>query len=191
MNKRCRALTEEEYIKIITLIKSGFEYEGQNIRPNERIAVALMLEGNLGIRISDVLRLRLPDIIKDGKRYRLDITEKKTGKKREYTVPIEVYSFIQEYALCRGVSTKAKLFDISERVVQKHLAMAAGYLKLERVGSHSFRKFFSTRIYVDSGYDMELVRRLLQHSSIVTTQRYIGISQKRMEDALTSHVILV
>ena len=57
-------------------------------RPNERAATALVLEGNLGLRISDILKLRPCDIVKDGDRYRLEITEQKTGKRRVFTVPL-------------------------------------------------------------------------------------------------------
>ena len=62
MNKRTTALTTEQYREIITTMKQG----GLGFRPNERIATALVLEGNLGIRISDIVRLRLCDIVSDG-----------------------------------------------------------------------------------------------------------------------------
>ena len=55
MNKKTTALTTEQYIEIITTMKEGF----CGCRPNERIATALVLEANLGLRISDILRLRL------------------------------------------------------------------------------------------------------------------------------------
>lgn len=76
MNKKTKALTTEQYKEIITTMKEGF----CGCRPNERIATALVLEGNLGLRISDILRLRPADIVLDGDRYRLEITEQKTGK---------------------------------------------------------------------------------------------------------------
>ena len=83
MNKKTRALTEEQYRKIIETIKNGFECaDGHIVAPNIRVATALTLEANLGIRISDILKLRLSSIIKDGERYRLDIVEQKTNKKR-------------------------------------------------------------------------------------------------------------
>ena len=84
MNKKTTALTREQYREIITAMKQG----GVGFRPNERIATALVLEGNLGIRISDIVRLRLCDIVNDGGRYRLAITEQKTGKQRVFTVPL-------------------------------------------------------------------------------------------------------
>lgn len=45
------------------------------------------------------------------------------------------------------------------------------------------------KVYVENDYNIELVRVLLQHSSVVTTQRYIGIQQKQVEDALAGTVV--
>lgn len=89
MNKRTKALTTEQYKEIIQTMKTG----GCGFRGNERIATALVLEGNLGLRISDILRLRPCDILLDGERYRLEITEKKTGKQRVFTVPLVIKQY--------------------------------------------------------------------------------------------------
>ena len=86
MNKKTSVLTEEQYRTIIETIRSGFICaDGHIAKPNKRIAAALSLEANLGLRISDILQLRLSSIIHDGNRYRLDITEKKTRKKKAET----------------------------------------------------------------------------------------------------------
>ena len=191
MNKRTVALTNEQYEKIIETIRNGFICpDGHLVKPNKRIATALSLEANLGLRISDILQLRLSAIIRDGNRYRLNIVEKKTQKKREFTVPIEIYSYIQDYVLENNIYPAAKLFDISERTVQNHLQLVCGYLNFDAVSTHSFRKFFATSIYVNNGYNLELVRVLLQHSSAATTQRYIGIGSQEIENALQNHVKL-
>ena len=58
MNKKTKALTEGQYKEIIQTMKEGF----CGCRPNERIATALVLEANLGLRVSDILKLRLCDI---------------------------------------------------------------------------------------------------------------------------------
>ena len=50
---------------------------GNTFRANDRIAAALVLEANLGLRIGDILKLRLQDIVLDGARYRLDIVEER------------------------------------------------------------------------------------------------------------------
>lgn len=191
MNKKTVALTEEQYRSIIGTIQTGFVCtDGHIVKSNKRIATALLLEANLGLRISDILQLRLSGIIHDGNRYRLNIVEKKTKKKREFTVPIEIYSFIQNYALENSINPAAKLFDISERTVQNHLQLICEYLGYENISTHSFRKYFATSIYVNNNYNIELVRVLLQHSSTVTTQRYIGLQSKDIENALQNHIKL-
>lgn len=122
MNKKTRAVTEEQYKEIISAIRSGFVcMVGRVVKPNERIATVLSLEANLGLRISDILQLKLSAIIRDGNRYRLNIVEKKTKKKREFTVPADIYIYIQNYALENNISPSAKLFDISERAVNKRV----------------------------------------------------------------------
>lgn len=192
MNKKTVALTSEQYEKIIDTIRNGFICsDGHVVKPNKRIATVLSLEANLGLRISDILQLRLSVIIRDGNRYRLDIVEQKTKKKREFTVPIEIYSYIQNYALENNINPAAKLFDISERTVQNHLQLVCDYLSFDNVSTHSFRKFFATSIYQNNDFNIELVRVLLQHSSVVTTQRYIGIGSKEIENALKNHIVLL
>lgn len=59
------------------------------------------------------------------------------------------------------------------------------------IGTHSFRKMFATKCYEASGNDIELVRRLLQHSSVAVTRRYIGISDEKVESVLSSCVDII
>lgn len=184
-------MTTEQYTSIITAIKSGFCHVGREYKPNERIATALTLEANLGMRISDILNLHYCDIIKDGDRYRLNISEIKTGKERAFTVPKEIRSYINDYRLRYRITEEQKLFDLSERQIQKHLKAACEYLEFAGISTHSFRKYFATQIYINNGYNIELVRQLLQHSSSAVTQRYIGIQQKQVETALQNHIKLV
>lgn len=189
LNKKTIALTEEQYKEIISTMRNGFVCsDGHVVKPNKKIATALSLEANLGLRISDILQLRLSDIIRDGDRYRLDIVEQKTKKKREFTVPTDIYIYIQNYALENNINPVAKLFDISERAVNKHLKLVCDYLGYQGIGSHSFRKYFATSIYVNNHYDINLVRVLLQHSSTITTQRYIGLQSEEIENALQKHI---
>lgn len=187
MNKKTKALTEEQYTEIITYLKSGFT----GCRPNERVATALVLEANLGLRISDILKLRLCDIVRDGNRYRLEIVEKKTGKCRSFTVPLVIQQYIENYCLRNGIRRDEFIFPITERAVQKQLAIVCDYLGYEGISTHSFRKWYATEIYKANGYDIALVQRLLQHSSAATTQRYIGIEPQRIEEAIENHANLL
>ena len=191
MNKTARVLNVEDYRKIIDTTMNGFVYLGITHRPNERMATLLQLEYNLGLRISDILELRVSSFVRDGSRYRLDIKEKKTGKPRCFTVPVEIYAFVMDYADEHTISRERKLFPITERAVLKHLKLVCDYLGLEGIGTHSFRKGFATNVYMNSNYNIELVRVLLQHSSIKTTQRYIGIGSQDLENAIQDNICLI
>lgn len=186
MNKKTIALTTEQYRQIITTLREGFT----GCRPNERIATALMLEANLGLRISDIVKLRLADIVKDGERYRLSIVEQKTKKARTFTVPLVLYQFIRCYCMDNGILSDTIIFPVTERAVQKQLKLVCDYLGLQGISTHSFRKFYATEIYKSSHYNIALVQQLLQHSSAAVTQRYIGIQQQELEQAIEQHLKL-
>ena len=191
-NKKTLALTTEQYKDIITTMRTGFIGADDKVfNPNTRIATILVLQANLGLRIGDVLQLRLNSFIKDGDRYRLDITEKKTSKSRTFTVPAEIYSYIQGYAYDNEIKVTAKLFEIGERAVQKQLKLVVDHLGIQGIGTHSFRKYFATQIYINNNYNIKLVSELLQHSNTTITQRYIGIEQKDIETALNNHIYLL
>ena len=189
-NIKTVSLTMEEYSSFIRTIPQGFVYFDESgkqhkFRKNEQLAIVLQLQANVGLRIGDILKLRLADIVKDGNRYCFnDYVEQKTRKKRSFTIPNNIYSFICTYAMEKGISKEEPLFKVSERAIQKQLAIVCDYLGMERVSTHSFRKTFATTIYNESGYNLELVKELLQHSSSATTQRYIGVSSKQVETAL-------
>ena len=186
MNRKTIALTAEQYREIIGTMKQGFT----GCRPNDRVATALMLEANLGLRISDIVNLHLSDIIKDGERYRLSITEQKTGKARTFTVPLALYQLIRCYCLDHNIAPDALIFPITTRSIQKQLKMVCDYLGFEGISTHSFRKFYATEIYKNSNYNIALVQQLLQHSSAAVTQKYIGIQQQEIERAIEEHLKL-
>lgn len=186
MNKRTVALTTEQYKEIISALRKGFT----GCRPNDTVATALMLEANLGLRISDILRLKLQDIVRDGERYRLSIVEQKTGKARGFTVPLALYQFIRCYCLDHAIPPDHRIFPLTERTVQRHLQQVCDYLGYTGISTHSFRKYYATEIYKNSGYNIALVQQLLQHSSTAVTQRYIGIQQQEVERAIERHLRL-
>lgn len=90
MSKKTRALNKEEYRLIIDCIKKGFDMPaGTAVKANPRIAMALQCEALLGLRISDILRLRLDQFIADGSNYFVEVKEQKTGKTKKCFVPLE------------------------------------------------------------------------------------------------------
>ncbi len=179
-NCTTRPLQEHEYRRIIELLNSGFVMSGRKIfNPNRQIAIVLQLEANLGLRIGDVLRLRV-DSVKNGK---LEIIEEKTGKCQYREVNSAVIGLIKDYAIEKMLSPTEKLFNIKVRAVQKQLKIVVDYLGLDNISTHSFRKMFATTVYSSNGRDIKLVQEILNHTSVATTERYIRINQFQIDQA--------
>ena len=181
------ALTDTQYTTIIQPLLRGFG----DSRPNPRVAAILTAEANLGMRVGDILRLHMADFLRDGNRWRLNITEEKTGKKRHFTVPDAIYTFFCDYAKANHIEPTDLLFPIKVRVVQRNLKAVCALLGLSNISTHSFRKWYATDIYNASWHDIVLVQHLLQHSSPTITRRYIGIEDAKIEQAIAGHVCLV
>lgn len=183
---KTRPVEIQEYNEIIDLMVSGFEYETAGkvklFRPNQQIAMILMLQSSLGLRVGDILELKLNQF-KNGK---LEIVEGKTKKLQYREINQQVLQSIYNYAIDNSIKKDNKLFSVGVRAVQKQLKIVVDYLELNNISTHSFRKLFATTIYESSNNDIELVRELLNHSNIATTQKYIRVTQSAIDDASSS-----
>lgn len=184
-----RPLEIEEYKNIMELLNNGFKYtlEGKEkvFRPNTQIALILSLQANMGLRIGDILSLKLSSF----KGNRLQIREDKTDKLQYREINPAITNMVMEYALENNIKKNDDLFKITPRAVQKQLKIICDYLALENVSTHSFRKMYATIQYEANNNNIELVKELLNHSSIATTQRYIRVSQKEINKASKSYFI--
>ena len=102
-----------------------------------------------------------------------------------------IQQYMEHYCLRSGIQRNDRMFPITERAVQKQLAIVCDYLGFQGISTHSFRKWYATEIYKANGFDIALVQRLLQHSSAAVTQRYIGIEPQRIEKAIEGHAKLI
>ena len=91
----------------------------------------------------------------------------------------------------RHIEAVDKVKEADIRHYLKDVQQRGKYTVYEGISTHSFRKWYATEIYTNSGYDIALVQRLLQHSSAATTQRYIGIEPQRIEQAIEGHAKLL
>ena len=183
MNVKTLTLTVDQYHDIIDTLKTGFS----GSLPSKHIAMMLVIEANIGLRIGDILKLKLSDIVRDGDRYRLNIKEQKTKKERFFTVLTEAYQHLKIYCLENNIDPNEQIFKVKERVVQKKVKQVCDYLGYSGISTHSFRKFFATQIYIDNDYNIALVQQILQHSTPAVTQKYIGIQPEQVESALKKH----
>lgn len=184
-----RPLEMEEYKNIMELLQNGFKYtlEGKEkvFRPNMQVAIILYLQANIGLRIGDILSLKLSSF----KGNKLEIREDKTDKLQYRDIDPDITNIIMRYALENNIKKNDSLFKITARAVQKQLKIVCDYLELENISTHSFRKMYATNQYEANNNNIELVKELLNHSSIETTQRYIRVSQKEINRASRNYNI--
>ena len=186
-NRKTSCINNKQFEEIIKIIYNGTE-DGK-IRANEEIALILTITGNCGLRIGDCTKLKLESFIKEGEEYRYNIVEEKTGKKRTNIIPKELYEMIKEYAERKGKKKNEIIFNHTIRAIQYKLKNIAKYLgeDYKDISTHSFRKCAGMRIYRLSGNDIELTRKFLNHSSVQTTQRYLGVNDDEINKILANN----
>ena len=138
---------------------------------------------NTGLRISDIVPLRVGDI--RGRLY-ADLNEKKTGKKRRIHL-FSIQGEIIEY--CDGKRDDAFLFrsakggHISTTQAYRILVRAGHQLGRDDIGTHSLRKTFGYHYYRQT-LDIATLMVIFNHSSQAVTRRYIGIENEEIAEAM-------
>ena len=151
---------------------------------------------NIGLRVSDLLRLRWSDIFKPGTRQFKEFyvpKEKKTGKTRYTYFNQSFKNAIRDYLKripdtdTSGdgfIFTNRKGEQLSDESVNRLMKMLQNYLELSYpLSTHSLRKTFAYHMYIKSGMDLGLVQNLLNHSTSYQTLKYLGIDKEVQKKA--------
>ena len=184
-----RPVTTDEYKLILKTLREGYELDGVKHGPDHKTAAIMVMERNLGMRLSDIIRLKRESIVYNGFDYQLNVVEKKTGKGRYFIVNEAVKKFIDDYADSVNVA-QGMIFKVTEEAVWKAMRNVTKYLKMKDVNTHSIRKLAGLSIYKSTGYDLEAVRAFYQHKSLDVTQRYLRITPATLRKAINDTVDL-
>ncbi|MDT8717616.1 site-specific integrase [Clostridium sp. 19966] len=155
-------------------------------KDNERDFIMLMLGFHTGLRISDILDLKVRDV---RNKKRIDIQEQKTGKSKHFLINKELGLYLRqyckdkesyEYLICsrEGINkpiTRQRAYQIIKEI--------GGMFGLEELGCHSLRKSFGYHHYMQYK-DVVLLQKIFNHSKPEITLRYIGIEQKAIDDSI-------
>lgn len=145
---------------------------------------------NSGLRISDILQLRVRDVkktyfniieIKTGKKKRIDMTPQLQKEFRVYIEGKEDYEFLFKSRV--GLNK-----PLSRSMAYKILRTAGERFGLDDIGTHTMRKTFGYHLYKQTG-DVALLQKILNHSDPAFTLRYIGISDDMMNKAIKAFKI--
>lgn len=153
---------------------------------NKRNAIMFGLGVFCGLRISDILNLKVKDV---RKKWNLKIKQQKTGRRIEIILNRELKKMIDDYT--EGMKDTDYLIKsrtgskaISRTQAYRIMQSIANEFDLEKIGCHSTRKTFAYWLYMDNKKDIGLVQKALGHQSSATTLTYIGMDKERLDEAI-------
>lgn len=163
--------------------------EGEEPIAARDLAIVELLYSS-GLRVSELVGIRTPDVDLDGRVVRV---MGKGGKERVVPIGVPAARAIGQWLRRRPeVATEMspdRLFlgarggALDPRVARRavHAATAAAGPGAE-IGPHGLRHAMATHL-LDGGADLRSVQEMLGHSSVATTQVYTHVSSERLREA--------
>ena len=149
----------------------------------ERIFLLFELGIHTGLRISDLVRLRVKHVQGEW----IEMVEKKTGKTTRLPLNATIRTILQDRL--RGMDPDQLLFPSRCRYgdgTQKSITTRSAYDDIQRIavrfnlgnriGCHTLRKTFGYWHYKQNR-DLEMLRQWFNHASQAITLRYIGMDE--------------
>ena len=180
-------------IKQIEMIKGNLYRQ-----KNPRDYLLFVFGINSGLRISDILSLKLGDVkdYKGNLKDYLTIKEQKTGKTRK------VFFNKQIKEACNYYLAKTKIFDLDRYLFTNEksnknipLSRVRAYQLINewcrevginyKVGGHTLRKSFGFHLR-QQGVSIEKISSLLNHQNLKVTFRYIGINDDENKETINN-----
>jgi integrase len=149
----------------------------------ERDHMMFLLGIYTGLRISDILRLRVKDVA--GRNY-ISIKEKKTNKPKRIPINPVLKRELKVYILDKPLneylikSRVGKNRPISRTQAYRILRDVADAFNLDEIGTHSMRKTFGYHYYQQTK-DIAFLQKVFNHAKPEDTLRYIGIDQDALD----------
>jgi site-specific recombinase XerD len=172
----------------------------------KRNVMLFVLARATGYRMGDLVGLTVKEIkdaleagyfsIQESKQYKqwktnlIKYPNRKKPEKRDAIIGNRLEKYLREYIKemknsdfafpsNKGGGNEA----INQDSFSEILSKVGKEVGLRNISGHSPRKTFATKIYEESGRDLEQVRIALGHQSIEETKRYLGIKEKMIMDS--------
>ena len=155
---------------------------------SKRDLLLFLLGINSGLRISDILKLKVKDV-----QYVdfIEIKEQKTQKHKRFPVSYAYKRLLNNYTKSKSPDewlfkskkgnrpiTRVQAYRVISRACEK-----AGITT--KIGTHTLRKTFGYHFYQEKK-DIALLQTIFNHSTPTVTLRYIGINQDMIDSNLKS-----
>ncbi len=177
-------LTEGEIQKVQDYLESRKErYKGENTRDR----LIFMLGISCGLRKSEISKLNWEDL--DLNERKIKILDAKGGKERVVYYSQELANVIEDYrklsgnssgALVRGTFGKRITSCPMHRIIRRMYVESAIYR--EGLTIHGLRHTYASNLR-KNGVDLKVIKTLLGHSSLATTDRYLHVAPEDLKEA--------
>lgn len=162
---------------------------------NERDYVLFMFGLYSGMRISDILPLKVRDVAGD----RVILKEKKTHKTRNFPINPTLKKALKKYIESKELQDYDYLFPsrkrnkengvqvthIQRKTAWEIISNAGKVVGLSGLGTHSMRKTFGYHYY-NQTQDVVRLQKIFNHASPAITLVYIGYHQDELDQAITN-----
>ncbi len=165
--------------EVIEMIKEDLR------RTNERNYILFVLGINTGLRIYDILKLKVGDL-KGGY---ISLREKKTNKQKLFKITPDLKRELSWYLKDKDddeylvKSRQGVNRPITRNMAYKILRQIGKDYNQIDIGCHSLRKTYGYHFYKQTK-NIALLMDLFNHSTEKTTLRYIGANQDEMDKAM-------
>lgn len=154
---------------------------------NLKHRMILMLAYGMGLRVSEVIQLKVTDI--DSRRMQVFIEAGKGKKDRYVNLPTSILddlrNYYKEYLPIKYLFEGQYGGQYTVRSVQAVFKNAMKNAKInKRVGVHGLRHSYATHL-LEAGTDMTFIQHLLGHHDIKTTQIYAKIGRKEVQKVVS------
>ena len=184
---QAKTLTKQE-------LKRVLDYNNGCERHSERNRAMILFTFYCGMRIGEVVSLRIADVINEQgevlDEIKLAATQTKGNKARTIHVPARMQKELKNYIA--GLKSHAQADFLFRTQKSKRFTSNTATQLLQRIyersgiagaTSHSGRRTFITEL-ANKGVSVRVLAALAGHSSIATTQRYIDINDDMLKKAV-------
>ena len=142
-----------------------------------RDALIIELATTTGMRRSELANLLVGEI--DFEHRKIQITGK--GNKTR-TIPLVKDTARKLERFCKNRPPNERVFGLKPACLSGQIRKLAKKAGVD-LHTHSLRHYFGTRL-VEKGANLRAVQELMGHASLNTTQIYVGVTAKHLEDAI-------
>jgi integrase len=161
-----------DYVKLMNFSKNSIVY---------RTMIYLLLDS--GIRITELINVKISNIDFSSQPYRILIENTKTGKQRY--APFSEFSLSSIKELISIDPNRKYLFmnllkdrQLNKNDIKLFYKRLSEKLGIEKIHSHRFRKTFAS-LLVENGMSIDILQKLIGHSRITTTMLYVQYKETR------------